>query len=58
MFGVIFQSFKGKILYLSAMSALKTARCHIDLIGHLCFASFHPLNGYFYIFCRTFGPAL
>ena len=29
------------------------------LYGHLCSASFHPSNGYFfYNFCRTFGPAL
>ena len=24
----------------------------------MCFASFHPPNGYFYIFFRTFGPTL
>ena len=30
----------------------------VVLLCHLCFASFQPPNGYFYIFCRTFGPTL
>ena len=65
MFGVIFINLKEKSTpskVQSATSAYKSSEMILNVIvvlyGHLCFTSFHPPNGYFYIFCRTFGPTL